>query len=207
MEKKSDQDNQVESVSATEETNCDSGQKSAQSDETQKSKNPTDIFDEKLKLTLAELEKAKAKSADLEDQLLRQRAEFENTRKAIYKEADKRVGIAVKKNVTKFLTVMGAFNQGIQAAEKASDIAGVVSGMKMVESMFTNALVELDVMEVNAAPGVALDPSVHQVISKVETNEYPPNSIVTVVGKGYTYQGLLLQPAMVIVSAPVTEKT
>lgn len=148
-----------------------------------------------------EIQKLKARCAELEDQALRQRAEHENARKATYKDADKRVGIAIKKVVTKFLTVMGAFSQGIQSAEKAKDITGVLSGMKMVESMFTSALVELDVQEINAAPGTPLDPALHQAISKVESTEFAPNSIVSVISKGYTYQGLLLQPAMVIVSA------
>ena len=150
---------------------------------------------------IKEIEKLKLRCAELEDQALRQRAEHENARKATYRDADKRVGIAIKKVVTKFLTVMGAFSQGIQSAEKATDIAGVLSGMKMVESMFTSALVELDVQEINAAPGTPLDPSLHQAISKATSAEFPPNSIISVIAKGYTYQGLLLQPAMVIVSA------
>lgn len=148
-----------------------------------------------------EIEKLKLRCIELEDQALRQRAEHENARKATYKDADKRVGIAIKKVVTKFLTVMGAFSQGIQSAEKATDIAGVLNGMKMVESMFTSALVELDVQEINAAPGTPLDPTLHQAISKVTSPDFAPNSIVSVIAKGYTYQGLLLQPAMVIVSA------
>ena len=81
---------------------------------------------------IKEIEKLKLRCAELEDQALRQRAEHENARKATYRDADKRVGIAIKKVVTKFLTVMGAFSQGIQSAEKATDIAGVLSGMKMV---------------------------------------------------------------------------
>lgn len=148
-----------------------------------------------------EIAKLKARVTELEDQALRQRAEHENSRKAIYKESDKRVGIAVKKVVTKFLTIMSAFNQGIQAAEQAPDISGVINGMKMVDSMFTSALAELEVVEINAEPGTPLDPSLHMAISKQESSEFATNTIVTVVAKGYTYQGLLLQPAMVIVSA------
>ncbi len=148
-----------------------------------------------------EISKLKARIAELEDQALRVRAEHENSRKAIYKESDKRAGIAVKKVVTKFLTIMGAFNQGIQSAQNAPDISGVINGMKMIESMFTSALTELEVLEVNAEPGTPLDPSVHMAISKQESSEFATNTIVSVVAKGYTYQGLLLQPAMVIVSA------
>jgi molecular chaperone GrpE len=161
-----------------------------------------EVVDEKSEnVTSMELAKLKARVAELEDQALRQRAEHENSRKAIYKESDKRVGIAVKKVVTKFLTIMSAFNQGIQSAEQAPDIAGVINGMKMVDSMFTAALTELEVMEINAEPGTPLDPSLHMAISKQESSEHPTNTIVSVVAKGYTYQGLLLQPAMVIVSA------
>lgn len=161
-----------------------------------------EVVDEKAEnVTSLEISKLKTRIAELEDQALRLRAEHENSRKAIYKESDKRSGIAVKKVVTKFLTIMSAFNQGIQAAEKAPDISGVINGMKMVESMFTSALTELEVLEINAEPGTPLDPSLHMAISKQESSEYATNTIVSVVAKGYTYQGLLLQPAMVIVSA------
>lgn len=193
MTEKSASQNQTEDSVDREKTNQDSAQKVKVEivDEKSENENPSSL----------ELTKLKARCIELEDQALRLRAEHENSRKAIYKESDKRVGIAVKKVVTKFLTVMGAFNQGIQSAENAPDIAGVISGMKMVESMFTAALTELEVQEINAAPGTPLDPTLHMAITKQESAEFAPNSIISVVAKGYTYQGLLLQPAMVIVSA------
>lgn len=187
-ENKSEEIIDFESFNAADSSNVDLGEKTNQNTDTNN-------------LLAVELEKLKARCNELDDQLLRQRAEHENARKATYKDADKRVSIAVKKVVTKFLTVMSAFSQGIKSAENATDIKGVLSGMKMIESMFTGALVELDVQEINAAPGTALDPALHQAISKVESIEFPPNTIVSEIAKGYTFQGFLLQPSMVTVSS------
>ena len=172
--------------------------KAADSNNDDKGENITKILDSFLAV---EMEKLKSRCNELEDQALRQRAEHENSRKAIYKDADKRVSIAVKKVVSKFFPVMGAFSQGLQSAENATDVAGVLNGMKMVESMFSSVLMDLDVQVINPEPGTVLDPAFHQAISKAESSGFPANSIVTVISKGYTYQGLLLEPAMVIVSA------
>ncbi len=143
---------------------------------------------------------------ELEEKALRNLAEHENYRKAMLKESDKKVNVAVKNMVTKFLSVMGVFSQGIKAAETSSDIEGVLSGMKMVETMFNGALNDIGVKEVEAKEGIPFDPNFHQPLSRVESADHPDNTILNVIAKGYVLNGLLVQPAMVVVSYVPTPK-
>ncbi|PCJ59036.1 MAG: nucleotide exchange factor GrpE [Planctomycetota bacterium] len=141
-----------------------------------------------------------AKCKDLEDQMLRLRAEQENFRRAQFKETEKKVNIAIKNVVTKFLTVRGDFDLGIQSAEQATDVKGVLGGMKMVDQGFKNILSEIGVEVVSAEIGQPFDANFHQPLTRVESDEHPENSILSVISKGYTLKGMLVQPAMVTVS-------
>lgn len=55
--------------------------------------------------------------------------------------------------------------------------------------------------------GEPFDPNLHQAMSMVENPEVEPNSVVAVVQKGYTLNGRLVRPAMVMVSKGVTAPT
>jgi molecular chaperone GrpE len=49
--------------------------------------------------------------------------------------------------------------------------------------------------------GEPFDPEFHEAISMQAASDVEPGSVVTVVQKGYTLNGRLLRPAMVIVAA------
>jgi molecular chaperone GrpE len=48
--------------------------------------------------------------------------------------------------------------------------------------------------------GEPFDPNLHQAMSMVENNDVEPNSVIAVMQKGYTLNGRLVRPAMVMVS-------
>jgi molecular chaperone GrpE len=56
------------------------------------------------------------------------------------------------------------------------------------------------IVEVDPA-GEPFDPEFHEAISMQPSDDVEPNSVVAVVQKGYTLNGRLLRPAMVIVAA------
>ena len=50
------------------------------------------------------------------------------------------------------------------------------------------------------AVGQPFDPNLHQAIMRVETDEYPEDTVVEVLQTGYTVDGRCIRPAMVKVS-------
>ena len=65
----------------------------------------------------------------------------------------------------------------------------------------TSALERNKVLAINPAAGSKFDPHQHQAISVV-ASEQEPNTIVTVLQKGYVIAERVLRPALVTVSAP-----
>ena len=55
--------------------------------------------------------------------------------------------------------------------------------------------------EVAPEAGDPLDPELHQAMTRQPSEEVDKNNILTTIQKGYTLNGRLLRPAMVIVSA------
>ena len=64
----------------------------------------------------------------------------------------------------------------------------------------TTTLERFGIEEVDPA-GEPFDPEIHEAISMQPSGNVEPGSVVSVVQKGYTLNGRLLRPAMVIVAA------
>ena len=55
-------------------------------------------------------------------------------------------------------------------------------------------------IEVVDPEGEPFDPNLHQAMSMIENKEVEPNTVIAVMQKGYTLNGRLVRPAMVMVS-------
>jgi molecular chaperone GrpE len=55
------------------------------------------------------------------------------------------------------------------------------------------------------AKGRLFDPTYHEAVMQEETDEYPENTVVNELQKGYLIHDRLLRPAMVVVAKPKTK--
>ncbi len=53
--------------------------------------------------------------------------------------------------------------------------------------------------------GQSFDPTFHQAMMQEETDDYPENTVITELQKGYMIHDRLLRPSMVVVAAPKTK--
>ena len=144
----------------------------------------------------AELEKAQQEIIDLKDSSLRVQAEAQNIRRRSEGEVDKARKFALEKFATELLPVMDNLERALQAAgEGASDMDGVELTRKSLEDVFKRFKIEA----VNPA-GEPFDPQLHQAMSMIENPDCEPNTVLNVIQKGYSLNGRLLRPAMVMVS-------
>ena len=65
--------------------------------------------------------------------------------------------------------------------------------------MLTNALEKFNIKEINPL-NETFNPEYHEAMSMQEREDVAPNTVVTVVQKGYLLNDRLIRPAMVIVS-------
>lgn len=159
-----------------------------------------DMTSQETNLTLkAELVKAKALAEDHYSQLQRLQADFDNYRKRTQKEKTELIKYASERLVGDLLPVLDNFDRAVSAAKVNPDFTSFSQGVEMILRQMQTALSKegLKAME---AVGQPFDPNLHDAVLRVESEEYPENTVVEEVQKGYYLKEKLLRPCMVKVS-------
>ena len=144
----------------------------------------------------AQLAEAQAEAGRLREEWLRAKAETENVRRRSQEE----VGKAHKFGVEGFAAALLAVKDSLDAAlavENAS-IESFKEGME-ITSRQLDAAFEKNGIRGIAPLGEKFDPHRHQAISQVE-DPAEPNTVVSVLQKGYLIHDRVLRPALVVVS-------
>lgn len=144
------------------------------------------------------LKQAELAAEEHHDAWLRAKADAENIRKR----AQVDVANAHKYAVENFSGELLAVKDSLEAAlaiENAS-LENLKSGVELTLKQLVSAFDKSGISEVNPL-GEKFDPHKHQAISMVAA-EAEPNTVVTVLQKGYLLQDRILRPALVMVAKP-----
>lgn len=144
---------------------------------------------------LAELQ---AKADENWERYLRASAEIENVRKRAGRDVENAHKFALERFGKELLGVKDTLEMGL-AADSAS-VESLLEGSNATLKLLANTLERFGIIEVDPA-GEPFDPEYHEAISMQPSDDVEPGSVVSVVQKGYTLNGRLLRPAMVIVAA------
>jgi molecular chaperone GrpE len=147
------------------------------------------------------LEELQALADENWDRYLRAAAETENVRKRAVRDVEHARKYALEAFAKEMLTVRDSFELGIDAAETA-DAASLVEGSAATLKLLTATLERFGVSEVDPL-GEPFDPELHEAISMQPSADAEPGSVLMVAQKGYSLNGRLLRPAMVVVAAEV----
>ena len=139
-----------------------------------------------------------AKADENWERYLRAAAELENVRKRAARDVENAHKFALERFGKELLAVRDSLEMGL-AAEGAS-VESLLEGSNATLKLLTTTLERFGIEEVDPA-GEPFDPDFHEAISMQPSDSVEPGSVVTVVQKGYTLNGRLLRPAMVIVAA------
>lgn len=153
------------------------------------------------KPALDPLDAALADAARFKDSLLRTAADFDNFRKRSRREVDDARKAGREELLKEILPVFDNLERGIQSSQRATEVKAVADGLLMVLKQFENTLARLQITRVPTL-GAMFDPSVHEAIQQVETDEQPAGTVVAEVQPGYMNGERLLRAAMVVVAKP-----
>jgi molecular chaperone GrpE len=148
-----------------------------------------------------QLAEAQARLGEQREQMLRAVADADNTRKRALAEATTAQKYAIERFANGLLPVV----DGLEAAVKSGDLSGV----ELVLRQFLSALEKANVREINPAPGERFDPYRHQAMAAVESppgEQREPNTVVSVMQKGYSLADRVLRPALVTVAKAVEKQ-
>ncbi|QNP49697.1 nucleotide exchange factor GrpE [Diaphorobacter aerolatus] len=147
----------------------------------------------------AEVAELKAKNAELADQYLRAKADTENMRRRSEEEVAKARKFGIESFAESLLPVADSLDAAL-AIENAT-AEQLREGSDATLRQLNSALERNKVMVINPPAGTRFDPHQHQGISMVPSDQ-EPNTIVSVLQKGYLIADRVMRPALVTVAAP-----
>ncbi len=152
------------------------------------------------------LEDARNKADSHWDQCLRLQADIDNLRKRNERDLVNAHKFALEKFAVDLLPVKDSLEMGLAAAGENADVAGLKEGGELTLKMLTSVMDKYNINEINAL-NEKFNPEYHEAMSVQERADVKPNTVVTVVQKGYLLNDRLIRPAMVIVSKATQESS
>lgn len=144
---------------------------------------------------------AKAEAQRFKEQWMRSAADFDNFRKRTRRELDDTRKAGKEDLLKDLLPVFDNLERAITSAERATEVKPVSDGLKMVLRQFVDTLGRSGITKVPTV-GNLFDPSVHEAIQQVESEEHAPGTVVAEVQPGYQQGERLVRAAMVVVAKP-----
>jgi len=134
------------------------------------------------------------------DQALRAQAEVQNAKRRAEQDVEKARKFALEQFAKELLPVVDNLERALESASGEDEvIKPIAEGVELTLKSFLGAMEKFNIETVDPQ-GEPFDPNLHQAMSMIENAEVEPNSVIAVMQKGYTLNGRLVRPAMVMVS-------
>ncbi len=144
-------------------------------------------------------------NSELDDKYLRAKAESDNARRISVKEVEKARKFALENFARELLLVKDSLDQASQVDLSSNVteqlIEQMTEGLNLTLKQLNSVFERFNIEVVAPEAGDSLDPELHQAMTKQPSDEVDANNIVSTIQTGYTLNGRLLRPAMVIVSS------
>jgi molecular chaperone GrpE len=191
-----------EEVNEGEEKTLDSADTAAEAIAAEKAKDlDAEIVEELIaKDQLSETEELQEQVSKANDQVLRVQAEMQNVRRRVERDVENAHKYALDKFTAELLPVVDNLERALSTIDAADDAQkAVATGLELTLKSFFDVLGRFKIEVVDPA-GQPFDADLHQAVSMVPNPDLEPNTVMDVFQKGYTLNGRLVRPAMVVVS-------
>ena len=166
--------------------------KNAQSPPGQEAASPAEVMPSLKEM----VRQAELNAQEHHDAWLRAKAEGENIRRRAQEDITKAQKFAVERFSNEMLAVKDSLEAGL--AITTENVESFKSGMELTLKQLNSAFEKFNIKEINPV-GEKFDAHKHQAIGMMES-EQDPNTVVSVMQKGYALHDRVLRPAMVMVS-------
>ena len=146
-----------------------------------------------------QLEKLQEQSKVSLDKVVRAQAEMENLRKRTARDVENAHKYALEKFTNELLPIMDSLELGLSASVKAKNLDDLCKGMELTLEMFNTVMEKFGITMIEPK-GEKFNPELHDAVSMQETDDSNSGIIIEVMQKGYTLNGRLIRPAMVVVA-------
>ncbi|MPY21108.1 nucleotide exchange factor GrpE [Shewanella psychropiezotolerans] len=152
---------------------------------------------EELEQALAE---SQAKVEEQVDSVTRAAASEANIRRRAAQDVEKARKFALEKFANELLPVIDNMERALQGTDaEAEETKAIYEGVELTLKSFISTVDKFGLKVVDPQ-GEAFNPEHHQAIGMQPSAEFPANTVMMVMQKGYILNERLLRPAMVMVS-------
>jgi molecular chaperone GrpE len=138
---------------------------------------------------------------DLNSQLLRLRAEFDNYRKRVEKEKEMSFNFGKQSVLFKLINLIDIFDNALKQFVKTEnlDINNVIEGIKLIHKEFISFILKEGICPIESI-GKKFSPIYHEIVGYEYNDECEENTIIREIQTGYMCDEEVIRPAKVIVS-------
>lgn len=141
------------------------------------------------------------KADEAKDQLLRLRADFENTKKRLERDKFEAIRFGNERLLSEILHVVDNFDRAMVSLSEGHDAEKVKQGLRLAQDELHKVL-ETHGVQIIPSVGLEFDPAVHEAVGVVESDEAKEGLVLDEVQKGYILNGRLLRPSKVRIAGP-----
>ncbi len=152
-----------------------------------------------LQLLAEQISKLTTEKEQINDQLLRTMADFQNYRKRTQQEQGLIRQYATESLILTLLPVMDNFERTVKASENGAPIDSLVSGVKATEKQFRFIIEQQGVTKIQSI-GQPFDSDFHEALGTVDSDKYPSDTVVEEIEPGYKMGDKVIRHAKVRVA-------
>ena len=157
-------------------------------------------------IDIPKLQEEAAKAKEHWDQLLRLKADFENTKKRLEREKLDAIKFANEALLIEILPIVDNLDRAMASLDEGHDPEKVKKGLHIAQGELHEVLQQHGVEMVKSV-GMEFDPRFHEAVAAVEAGEnMKDGTIVDEVQRGYLLNGRLLRPSRVRIAQKGTQK-
>ena len=146
------------------------------------------------------LECEKKRSEDYLTRLRYLQADFENFKKRSDREAEQVKSYCIERLVIQLLDVVDELELAVKNGEISISTETLLEGVEMTLKKLRKVLEQEGVFPIENPEGKAFDPSLHNAIAAVESDDLAESTVVEEIRKGYMMRGKVIRPTIVKVA-------
>lgn len=147
-----------------------------------------------------EIESLQEQIEEQKDGWLRTRADFDNYKKRIQRDATRSYQDAMTSVVKVFLSAADDLERALKNKPNGNEIESWISGIELIHQKLITQMKNLGVERMEVNPGDEFDPNIHEAITQEDHDKFKEGQIIDVVQPGYRISDRIIRPAMVRVA-------
>lgn len=147
-----------------------------------------------------EIEALKTEIEEQKDGWLRTRADFDNYKKRVQRDAARSYQDAMSSVLKIFLNAADDLERALKNKPGSNEVASWINGIELIHQKLINQMKNQGIERMNVQPGDEFDPNIHEAITQEDHPDFEEGQIIEVIQPGYRISDRIIRPAMVRVA-------